>query len=516
MTLRQVLAALWQRKWLILSTIVVAMLAAIAYLQVRAETYESTAIARTNAVVTQGIVTGQVGGAVVRFDPSMMKDPVVLGPAATASGDTEEVLSANFRSQFESGSPTGRLFIFASADSPDQAQLRAQSTLDSYSAYLELSLDEAEADIQARLAEANAEAARLQALLATDPTNQIIAADLTRAIGQIGSLRGELDGIASAGSALTITTQPAGGSPTFPSVLIVLLVTLSAAIVAGIGIALIYDQFDDRLRNEKDVERLTESQVLGSLPFDKSVRSLSSPLPIDGRRRSSVTEGIRALRASLQVLLPRTKAVLVVTSVEPGDGKTFVSANLALAWARSGKQVILVGGDLRKPDLSEYYGESADGAGLAELLEEADDSEHSAEEAVAEALRATGHRRLRVLPSGSEPRDPADLLAAPRLAAVVEALREQADIVIIDSPPAMRLVDASLLALHADGVLVMASVRRTHRERLTETIDSLRLNDVRILGVAVNRSRRAVPRSYANYLTDGAKTDAAAAASSTS
>ncbi|NTV40156.1 MAG: CpsD/CapB family tyrosine-protein kinase [Demequinaceae bacterium] len=202
----------------------------------------------------------------------------------------------------------------------------------------------------------------------------------------------------------------------------------------------------------------------------------------------------------MQVLLPRENAVVVFTSVEPGDGKTFVSANTALTWARAGKNVILVGGDLRRPMLGAYFGEAADGQGLADLLDNDGAAGRPISRAqIVEKLNDSGYERLQVLPAGLDPVNPSDLLAASSLKSVIDALRQLADVVIIDSPPAMSLVDASLLGEAADGVIIVASVHGTERSHLVETVQSLRQNGVPILGVVANRSRRALPKSYTPY-----------------
>src|SRR5690606_36571051 len=123
--------------------------------------------------------------------------------------------------------------------------------------------------------------------------------------------------------------------------------------------------------------------------------------PVAARSRTGLSEGVRAVRSTLQVLLPAQHAVVVVTSVAPGDGKSFISSNLALAWARAGREVVIVGGDLRRPELGRYFAEAADGAGLADLLRERA-SQGSITRAEVEAkLNETRYPRLRVLPSGA-------------------------------------------------------------------------------------------------------------------
>src|SRR5690606_10840780 len=95
--------------------------------------------------------------------------------------------------------------------------------------------------------------------------------------------------------------------------------------------------------------------------------------------------------------------------------------------------------------------------------------------------------------------EPADLIARPITAELIEYLRTLADVVIIDSPPAIGMADAALLAAHTDGAVVLASVRRTDRVRLVEAIEALRAAGVEVLGVVSNRSRRKLPKTYSSY-----------------
>jgi MinD-like ATPase involved in chromosome partitioning or flagellar assembly len=165
----------------------------------------------------------------------------------------------------------------------------------------------------------------------------------------------------------------------------------------------------------------------------------------------------------------------------------------------------VVGGDLRRPTLATYFGDAADGPGLSEILSEATgtSSAHVVDR-IESYVADTEHSRVRVLPAGFEASDPADILATSALRDIVETLRRQADIVIFDSPPALALIDASLLAEHADGIIVVASVGRTDRSSLAATIDLLKQNGGTTLGVVANRSRRRLPKSYVPYYTQQA------------
>lgn len=491
---------LWQRKMLIIVVVAVVMAVAVVYLQLQVKSYSSAASVRASVSVTDASLGGELGGVQVDFDPSTIISPKVLDQAAVLAGEPGTSLADSVSYEVEAGAKTNVYHITAEAASPETAQRRATAVVKAYSAYLQDQSDKALATLTTRQKAATERAINDQSLAAGSPDSSIAASNLASALSALGSLNNDIDGIKNSGSPLILLTAAPLGEFLGSSTLIVLAVALAAGLIAGIGIALIRDQFDNRLRGEYEIQTLTSLPSLGELSFDRSLARRNVVLPAAGRDQTELSEGLRSLRTSMQVLLPRQHAVVTFTSVEPGDGKTFVSANIALTWARAGKKVILVGGDLRRPMLGTYFGEAAEGPGLTELLQNDVTGDHPlGEDQIVAKLNDSGYPRLQVLPAGLDPADPADLLATSSLKKMIDLLRKLADIVIIDSPPAMTLVDASLLGEYADGVIILASVNGTDRSYLVETVESLRQNGVPVLGVVANRSRRALPKSYAPY-----------------
>jgi capsular exopolysaccharide synthesis family protein len=499
-TLSQIIGVLWQRKWIILSVVLISLLAANWALQRQEPLYTSTASARTNLVVSDAMLGGQLAGVPVDFDTSTISTPRILEPAAVAAGERDTDLRSAIVVNVEENGQTQRIYVTATGPTPESARARATGVLSVYSNYLQGQIDDAVVTVTERRDQALKDAQKFQTAAAKDPSDAITASRLADALSQYNNLGAQIEAINQAGAPLT-SSEPAGlGAPVGASSTTILLATLVAALIAGIGLALLRDQFDHRLRGEHEVESLTQLPVLGELNYDRALARSGERLPVERTQATAVGEGLRSLRASVQVLLKEEHAAVVVTSVEPGDGKSFISANLALAWARAGKKVILVGGDLRRPSLQGYFGEAGSGPGLSELLQDALAADVPLTPAnIQSRLNATAYRGLRVLPAGAIPRDPADLLANSTVGEVIAELRKLADIVVIDSPPAMRLVDASLLAVHADGVAVVAWQKRTLRAHLVETVEALHLNDVPLLGVVVNGVHRRHPRSYTPY-----------------
>jgi len=484
----------------VIVVVLVAACAAGLFLSRQTPTYSTSLTARLSSLAAKAMSSGQIGTASVDFNISSVTSQEVLDAAAKLAKEPATDVASWDVTYEQAQDSSNQVMISTVGPTARSAQVRATSVAHAYNAYLQSQMAKAREAAVKQASDATAKAQAYQAQVNLNDANAVAQANLSAAISALTSANKTISSLDGAPAPLTISTGAPLGTFTGVSPMIAIAVALVAGLVAGIGIALIWDQFDDRLRDDSDVEDAAGVPALGGLSLDRRVARGRDPLPAAGRKRTALNEDLRALRTTLQVLLPPGRNVVVITSVEPGDGKTFISANLALAWARSGKRVILVGGDLRKAALGPYYGEASDGAGLTELLQGAVQQGTSPTPAAVEAhLRSTGFRGLRVLPSGAEPYDPADLLAVSALHDVFAALRQMSDIVIVDSPPSISLVDASLLAAEADGAVVVASVRRTKRGRLADTVQALRSNGATVLGVVSNRSRRRLPRSYAAY-----------------
>jgi succinoglycan biosynthesis transport protein ExoP len=504
MTLRQIIDVLWARRLLIVVMTVVALGAAIGYLQVRQVDYTATAVVRENVTFSQAAQTGELGGVNVDFDPSTLTTAKILGPAATSIGLSSDALLGKITSTSNAGVQTTTLNVTGTGPDAAFAQRAVTAALKQYSTYLQSQVNSAITTLTKRQSDANALAQQYQAQIFARPTDSVAQTGLTSALSSLGSVTDQLDTVKNAGAPLIIMTAAQPGVPTGPGRLTVFAVALISGLIAGIGVALIRDQFDDRVRDEREFEPLTGLRSLGELVLDRRAKRGKDLLPAAGVRPTALLEGMRAVRTSIQVLLPQKSTVVVVTSAQPGEGKSFVAANLALSLARAGKKVVLVGGDMRRPTLSRYFLDAATGDGLAALLDKS--STHSGVSAhdIDAELRSTPYAGLRILPAGDTADAVGDLLAASDLGALIGHLRSVADAVVIDSPPALTVVDASLLGKHADGVVVVAGIRTVTRDMLAGVVETLKQNNVPLLGVVANKSRRSVPRPTAAYYIKGA------------
>ncbi len=506
MTFRQVLEALWRRRLLIGATTALVLLFALLYLSQQTRTYTSSSTVRLSPAATSSSdSSGAYSGINLDTDTDTVTSPTVLGPAAKRLGGTSAADVGVVGASLIEGIRTNRIVISATGSDPQLAQRRADAVANAYVAYLEGQVKSAVDNLKQDQQEQSKALTEYSKALAGDPKNPVLQTNIASAQADLSATNGNLSSLTNAGPPATILQAATPGDLDSASPKVVVAIAILAGLIAGVGAALVREQFDDRVLTEAEVEQLTETPALGSLAIDRRRRGRDEVvLPAAERVPTAFNESVRALRTSLQVLLPGEHAVVVLTSPEPGDGKTFVTANLAVSWARAGKSVILVGGDLRRPRLGVYFGEAANGKGLADLALQATKSDAVVRADVEALLRPTDYEGLRVLPAGLTARDPADLLARDGLEHVINHLRAIADVVVIDSPPALGMTDAALLGAASDGVAILASAGRSKSGTLLQAVKSLRASNLVLLGSVLNRSRRKLPKSYRAYYQDEA------------
>jgi non-specific protein-tyrosine kinase len=207
-------------------------------------------------------------------------------------------------------------------------------------------------------------------------------------------------------------------------------------------------------------------------------RTVSDLLVTVTSPRSPISEAYRALRTNLQfVSLDKPLRTILVTSPGADEGKSTLVANLAIAMAQGERRVILVDCDLRRPNLHALFG-LGNKIGLTSMM--------VAEAAMAEPpLQETGVPGLQLLASGPLPPSPSDLLGSRRMDAVLAALKERAEVVLLDSPPVVAVSDAAILATKVDGVLLVVSAGQTRREGVQAARAKLDKVNANLLGAVL-------------------------------
>ncbi len=317
---------------------------------------------------------------------------------------------------------------------------------------------------------------------------------------QMGSLLNS-----SSGKFLTlIAPAQIPSAPISPNILQNVLLAAAAGLVLAGGVVLLLEYLDDTIKSSEDVERILKHTTLGSIARISPVRKPGDALITLHHPRSPTAEDYRVLRTNLRYSgIENPGGALLVTSANPGEGKTTTAANLAVALAQSGKRVILVDADLRRPGLHPLFGLD-NHVGLSTLfLEEAPSLDA--------AMQKTTVPGLRVLASGEPPPNPAELLDSKRMNEILLELRSEADMVVVDSPPLLVVADANILASRCSGAVLVVDSGRTRTESARKVMENLTRSRVKILGIVLNRMTNRRSGYYNNYYyySSAPKTDAA-------
>jgi len=270
-------------------------------------------------------------------------------------------------------------------------------------------------------------------------------------------------------------------------------------LMLGVGLAFLLEYMDQTIKTVEDVKELLGLSIYGiipRIPFADEDRELpSKQLVTSLPAKSPVIEAFRAVRTNLSYAMAKEKHQLImVTSSLPNEGKSTVSGNLAVILSQTGAKVLLVGCDLRRPSLYQMFDQPGK-PGLTELLVNQDQN----------ALRQLDNPRLDLLPAGSIPPNPAELLDSPRMKKLLTMLRERYDYVVIDAPPVLPVTDAQILAPLVDRVLVVIEPCRVPTSAAQQMVESLRAVNANILGVILNDKSGRGFKYYGNYQYYGNK-----------
>jgi len=279
--------------------------------------------------------------------------------------------------------------------------------------------------------------------------------------------------------------------PSSPKVPQMLLLGIVGGFGLGVVLAFVRDRLNMRVRTPEDLKKhgfhvLTwvkdmkeDLRILGKNGrFASDGKSIDSHLIMASNPMAPTAESYRQLRTGLIHLAgssaPKT---VLVTSPEPGEGKTTTLCNLAIAFAQSGRKVLLVDGDLRRPTINRVF-DLALNPGLSEIL----DRSVMYERAIQETVVANLH----VVTSGRIPKNPAEHLGSATMGKFLEDMRKDYDVIFMDSPPALAVTDASVLSSYAEVVIVVVSAGTTSIGALERTAEVLETVGAKVAGVVLN------------------------------
>lgn len=264
-------------------------------------------------------------------------------------------------------------------------------------------------------------------------------------------------------------------------------------LLLAIALAFALDRLDDSITSRADVERVAPGlPILASIPSVASADE-SEPILVAGSDAvgQPAAEAYRTLRTAVQFLsIERPLTLIQVTSPLAAEGKSTTVANLALTLAENGHRVVVVCCDLRRPRIHEFFGLDNSVGFTSVLLSQV---------SLWDAVRfVPDNPNLAVLSAGPLPPNPSELLSTTAAAQALEGLREQADVVLVDSPPVLPVTDATVVARYVDGTILVASAGETSISHFAETVERLRSLSAPLIGMVLNRDTES-PHASGRY-----------------
>ena len=291
-------------------------------------------------------------------------------------------------------------------------------------------------------------------------------------------------------SQLSVATTPSAPSNNTMTRDIVLATIIAVLGVAGFAFLRFY--LDDSVKHTDDIEKIIGLPVTGSISRNDSKLKNGNELIVARAPKSIVSENIKSLRTNLQfTAVDRNLKTILVTSTNAGEGKSFVSSNLAISFAQAGKKVLIIDCDLRKGRLHKVF-KMFNNAGLSDLL--ADNSKN-----MGRYIRKTSVENLDLITCGTYPPNPSELLASQRNKKVLAGLHNHYDIIILDGAPIGGLADSVILSSLVDEVLIVTKDGVTSKNDLMTTRDALRKVDANIAGIVFNAVNHRSAKYYSYY-----------------
>ena len=332
--------------------------------------------------------------------------------------------------------------------------------------------------------------ARVDTLAANKSRTAAEEAELASQLAQLASLRQTYGAFRSFTNApttrLTVVDTPvAPAAASSPRPLFNTAISVLLGLLVATGVAFVWEKFDDRVKTPEDVEKVTGLPTIGTIlrmPSErgrKEIYRLATLL----NPRSAAAEAFRTIRTNLEFAsVDRPLRTITVTSSLPGEGKSVVSANLAVAFGQAGRRTILVDADLRRPGIHTLFSLPND-TGLTDMV-------LSDASTLADVAMDTEEPNLRIVTSGAVPANPAELLGSHRMAVILQRILADADLVILDTAPVGVVTDAALVAARTDSTLLVVSPDQSSERVVRKAREALAHVNARVVGVVLNNVAR--------------------------
>lgn len=307
---------------------------------------------------------------------------------------------------------------------------------------------------------------------------QSVVADLTRKYDEIKNAERK------AATAINVVDQAlVPDTPIKPRPRYNLFIAFLAGLFVSLVSVIVLEFLDPSFKKEEEVEDVLGVPVLGVVERILSSDHKQSFLVLGDNTRSSIAEELRMIKTNIRFTSPdKPLKSILITSVEPQEGKSFLSANLAEVFASSDEKVVLIDADLRKPTIHRFFG-IPNARGFSDIL--------LTGKIEGDEINTVSRRpNLRVISSGHLPPNPAELLSTNKLKLALDHFKKESDMIILDTPPTHLVTDAAILGAQVDGVIIIARLGKTNRHLLKKIKNTLSKSGVKIVGVVLNKAKK--------------------------
>lgn len=484
--------AMVRRRKVSLALVVLLTVAAAAFFSYRqTPTYQSSATVLVKPLNPNQILQGisYSYGVSMQTEETLATSPDVAAIAAdnaTAAGATT---ADNGSVSTKAPQDTTFLQILYSSPDPHEAQIWAQSYADAYMEYrreqaLQL-YNAVQTGFTKKISSVRTQISRLQAkaVMAESPAKEQIAGKIKTLTGSLQDLTGQSSSfpfpVANTAAQL-ISPGSLPNAPYSPNWARNLFLAFAAGLALGFAVVFIRERLDDRLVGREDLEEAAGAPVLAIVPRVAGWgKKSTTKLVARDAPKTAPAEAYRTIRTNIQ-FMARTNDLRLISIASPGmsEGKTTTTANLAVALAHTGKRVIAVSCDLRKPRLHRFFDLTNDN-GVTSVLRDGLSIPQVAQ-------HVPGMESLRVIASGPVPHDPAELLGSEAMEQMLQDLRRYADFVLIDTAPVLVVSDALTIAPKTDGVLLVVDAAVTMRGAVRASREQLEQVGANIVGAIFN------------------------------
>ena len=266
---------------------------------------------------------------------------------------------------------------------------------------------------------------------------------------------------ATANNAKIIDEAIADDIPVSPKHSMIYLIALMLGVGIPVGIIYLIELTKFKIEGRADVEKLTSVPVVGDIPLTDEKNDKNGSIAVFENKNNLMSETFRNIRTNLQFMLDNDQKVILVTSTVSGEGKSFVSSNLAISLSLLGKKVVIVGLDIRKPGLNKVFNLSSKEKGITQYLANPE------MDLMSLIQQSDVNKNLYILPGGTVPPNPTELLARDGLDKAIEILKKNFDYVILDTAPIGMVTDTLLIGRVADLSAYVCRTDYTHKAEYT-------------------------------------------------